>query len=66
MAEPTYRACEILARLLVLATGARISYVGVENIPARGGAVIAINHTSYSTGCRPGWRCVEGTGGCGS
>ncbi|OBK18241.1 lysophospholipid acyltransferase family protein [Mycobacterium asiaticum] len=47
MAEPTYRACEILARFLVLATGTRITYLGEENIPERGGAVIAINHTSY-------------------
>ncbi|BDN85239.1 MULTISPECIES: lysophospholipid acyltransferase family protein [Mycobacterium] len=47
MAEPTYRTLEILAKLLVLATGTRIAYVGVENVPERGGAVIAINHTSY-------------------
>jgi 1-acyl-sn-glycerol-3-phosphate acyltransferase len=36
-----------LARLTVLVTRTRISYSGVENIPDRGGAVIAINHTSY-------------------
>ncbi|WP_421843364.1 lysophospholipid acyltransferase family protein [Mycobacterium sp.] len=47
MAEPTYRACEVLARLSVLATGTRISYIGVENIPVTGGAVVAINHTGY-------------------
>ncbi|OBK29558.1 acyltransferase [Mycobacterium asiaticum] len=47
MAEPFYRACEIIARLLVLGTGTRISYVGEENIPQRGAAVVAINHTSY-------------------
>lgn len=47
MAEPTYRTLEILAKLLVLATGTRISYFGVENVPERGGAVVAINHTSY-------------------
>ena len=45
--EPTYRTLVILARSLVLATGSRISYIGVENIPERGGGVIAINHTSY-------------------
>ena len=45
--EPTFRSLEILARLLVFATGAKISYVGEENIPDRGGAVVAINHTSY-------------------
>jgi 1-acyl-sn-glycerol-3-phosphate acyltransferase len=47
MAEPTFRTLEILAQLVVLATGTRISYDGEENIPDRGGAVIAINHTSY-------------------
>ncbi|CAM4389702.1 1-acyl-sn-glycerol-3-phosphate acyltransferase [Mycobacterium basiliense] len=47
MAEPTYRILEILAKSLVLATGTRVSYVGAENVPDRGGAVISINHTSY-------------------
>lgn len=47
MAEPTFRTLEILAQLVVLATGTRISYAGEEHIPERGGAVIAINHTSY-------------------
>jgi 1-acyl-sn-glycerol-3-phosphate acyltransferase len=47
MAEPTFRTLEILAHLVVLAAGSRITYSGEENIPDRGGAVIAINHTSY-------------------
>src|ERR1700758_4247769 len=47
MAEPVFRALEIAARLVVLATGTRITFEGEENIPDRGGAVIAINHTSY-------------------
>jgi 1-acyl-sn-glycerol-3-phosphate acyltransferase len=47
MAEPTYRTLEILARLIVLASGSRITYLGEQNIPDQGGAVIAINHTSY-------------------
>src|SRR6516162_4855173 len=47
MAEPTYRILEILARLIVLASGSRITYLGEQNIPDHGGAVIAINHTSY-------------------
>jgi len=46
-AEPTFRALEVLAQLVVLASGTRISYSGEENVPARGGAVVAINHTSY-------------------
>ncbi len=47
MVEPTFRTLEILAQLGVAATGTRITYEGVEHIPDRGGAVIAINHTSY-------------------
>jgi 1-acyl-sn-glycerol-3-phosphate acyltransferase len=47
MAEPTFRTLEILAQLVVLANGSRITYGGEQNIPERGGAVIAINHTSY-------------------
>jgi 1-acyl-sn-glycerol-3-phosphate acyltransferase len=47
MVEPTYRTLEILSQLGVFASGTRISYGGVENIPAHGGAVVAINHTSY-------------------
>ncbi|MEZ0352793.1 lysophospholipid acyltransferase family protein [Mycobacterium sp. pR1184] len=47
MVEPTYRTLEILSQLGVFASGTRISYGGVENIPERGGAVVAINHTSY-------------------
>ena len=45
--EPVFRSLEIAARTLVRATGTRIDYQGLENIPATGGAVIAINHTSY-------------------
>src|SRR5271156_7252732 len=47
MVEPTFRMLEIVSALGVLATGTRISYSGEENIPEQGGAVIAINHTSY-------------------
>ncbi|MFV8318897.1 lysophospholipid acyltransferase family protein [Mycobacterium sp. 23] len=47
MAEPIYRACEVLAQFLVRATGTRITFMGEQNIPAQGGAVVAINHTSY-------------------
>ena len=45
--EPVYRALEISALAAVKATGSRITYHGLANIPARGGAVVAINHTSY-------------------
>src|ERR1700757_2867647 len=47
MVEPTFRALELLAHLLVKATGTRITYSGEGQIPERGGAVVAINHTSY-------------------
>ena len=47
MPEPTFRTLEILVQLGVWASGSRITYLGEENIPDHGGAVIAINHTSY-------------------
>jgi 1-acyl-sn-glycerol-3-phosphate acyltransferase len=47
MAEPVYRTMELMAQAFFLATGTRITYIGEENIPDRGGAVVAINHTSY-------------------
>jgi 1-acyl-sn-glycerol-3-phosphate acyltransferase len=47
MVEPTFRALELLAQLGVAATGTRITYSGEEHIPEAGGAVLAINHTSY-------------------
>jgi len=47
MAEPTFRTLEILARLVVMGTGTRLTYRGEENVPEHGGAVVAINHTSY-------------------
>ncbi|MGV0837681.1 lysophospholipid acyltransferase family protein [Mycolicibacterium thermoresistibile] len=45
--EPVYRTLEIAAKVAVKATGTRISYQGLDRIPASGGAVVAINHTSY-------------------
>jgi 1-acyl-sn-glycerol-3-phosphate acyltransferase len=45
--EPVFRTLEIAARAVRRATGARIDYQGLEHIPASGGAVVAINHTSY-------------------
>jgi 1-acyl-sn-glycerol-3-phosphate acyltransferase len=45
--EPVFRALEISVSLATRAIGTRITYCGLENIPERGGAVIAINHTSY-------------------
>lgn len=45
--QPVFRAMELTARTAVRLTGARIDYLGLEHIPAEGGAVIAINHTGY-------------------
>jgi 1-acyl-sn-glycerol-3-phosphate acyltransferase len=45
--EPVFRALEMTAKLAVRATGTRITFRGLQNLPAAGGAVIAINHTGY-------------------
>lgn len=45
--EPVFAMLEVAAKTAVKATGTRITYQGLQNIPATGGAVIAINHTSY-------------------
>jgi 1-acyl-sn-glycerol-3-phosphate acyltransferase len=45
--EPVFRGLEIAGATVVRATGTRLTFEGLENIPAAGGAVMAINHTSY-------------------
>ncbi|MBX7431011.1 1-acyl-sn-glycerol-3-phosphate acyltransferase [Mycobacterium sp. Y57] len=45
--EPVFRTLEIVAKTAVRANGTRITFHGLQNMPAAGGAVIAINHTSY-------------------
>jgi 1-acyl-sn-glycerol-3-phosphate acyltransferase len=45
--ESVYGTVVIAARALISATGTKISYRGLEHIPSTGGAVLAINHTSY-------------------
>ncbi|MDT5013848.1 MAG: hypothetical protein QOD39_8 [Mycobacterium sp.] len=45
--EPVFRSLEIAVTVAVAMSGSRVTYQGLENIPERGGAVIAINHTSY-------------------
>ncbi len=45
--EPVFRTLEIVASMAVRAAGTKITFEGLDNIPARGGAVVAINHTSY-------------------
>jgi 1-acyl-sn-glycerol-3-phosphate acyltransferase len=45
--EPVFRSLEIAGRTVVRVTGTRITFHGLQNIPSAGGAVVAINHTSY-------------------
>ncbi|APE17712.1 lysophospholipid acyltransferase family protein [Mycolicibacterium pallens] len=45
--EPVFRTLEIVASIVVRAAGTKITFEGLDNIPADGGAVVAINHTSY-------------------
>lgn len=45
--EPVYGTVIQLARLVWWAQGLKFTVTGVENLPRTGGAVIAINHTSY-------------------
>jgi 1-acyl-sn-glycerol-3-phosphate acyltransferase len=45
--EPVFRTLEIAVSLATRVLGNKITFQGLENIPERGGAVLAINHTSY-------------------
>jgi 1-acyl-sn-glycerol-3-phosphate acyltransferase len=45
--EPVYGTVIQLAHLVWRAQGLKFTITGVENLPRTGGAVIAINHTSY-------------------
>ncbi|GFG65727.1 1-acyl-sn-glycerol-3-phosphate acyltransferase [Mycobacterium kubicae] len=45
--EPVYATVIQLARLIFRIQGLKITVTGVENLPASGGGVIAINHTGY-------------------
>ena len=45
--EPVFRMLEIACSTGVAVSGSRITYLDLENIPAQGGGVVAINHTSY-------------------
>ncbi len=47
MAEPFFRFAEMVIPPVVAMNGTKITYEGLENIPARGGALLALNHTSY-------------------
>ncbi|MEE3852262.1 lysophospholipid acyltransferase family protein [Gordonia sp. LSe1-13] len=45
--EPVYRTLEVIAHGLVRAQGLDLRFSGLDNIPRAGGAVLAVNHTSY-------------------
>jgi 1-acyl-sn-glycerol-3-phosphate acyltransferase len=47
MAEPLFRFAEMVVPAVVAMNGTKLNFEGLENIPARGGALIALNHTSY-------------------
>lgn len=47
MAEPLYRGIVGAFKGVFRGLGMNLDVVGVENIPATGGAILAINHTSY-------------------
>jgi 1-acyl-sn-glycerol-3-phosphate acyltransferase len=47
MAEPFYRFGEWVVPPVVAMNGTKFNFRGLENIPARGGALLAQNHTSY-------------------
>ncbi len=47
MVEPVYTPVIAVAKLWFATTGMHVEILGAEHIPAVGGAVLAINHTSY-------------------
>lgn len=47
MADPVYRPIIVTAKAFFATLGLRFDIVGSENIPRTGGAVLAMNHTSY-------------------
>jgi 1-acyl-sn-glycerol-3-phosphate acyltransferase len=47
MAESFYRFAEWVVPPVVAMNGTKLTFRGLENIPARGGALLAQNHTSY-------------------
>jgi 1-acyl-sn-glycerol-3-phosphate acyltransferase len=47
VAEPFYRLGEWIVPPIVAMQGTKFTFRGLENIPQRGGAILAQNHTSY-------------------
>lgn len=46
--EPVYRTLEVIAVGIRAVQGSRLHFDGLDNIPADGGGVLAINHTGYA------------------
>ena len=64
--EPVMRLLEISVTIAVRTVGPRITFHGLENIPETGGAVIAVNHTSYIDWVPAFDRRLPQDAGCGS
>ena len=47
MAEPFFRLAETVVPPIVAMQGTKLKFEGLEYIPARGAALVALNHTSY-------------------
>ncbi len=47
MPEPFFRFAETVVPPIVAMNGTKLNFEGLEYIPGRGGALIALNHTSY-------------------
>ncbi|MEE6178130.1 lysophospholipid acyltransferase family protein [Mycobacterium sp. 050134] len=47
MAEPFFRFAEMVVPPVVALQGTKLKFENLDNIPAQGGALIALNHTSY-------------------
>jgi 1-acyl-sn-glycerol-3-phosphate acyltransferase len=47
MAEPFFRLAEWVVPSFFAINGTKFTWQGLENIPAKGGAIVALNHTSY-------------------
>ena len=47
MKDPVYRPVISAVRTLFFVQGTRFTIAGEEHVPAVGGAIMAINHTSY-------------------
>jgi 1-acyl-sn-glycerol-3-phosphate acyltransferase len=64
MAEPFYRLGEWIVPPVVAMQGTKFTFHGLENIPERGGALLAQKHTSCLDWLPRCSRCVNGAGGC--